>query len=74
MLTVESQSREARLWLVNININRFFDIHAIRAIPELHNTSISRLEDCPLQCTDQNKTYEFKRYILLNVLNVDMAT
>ena len=35
---------------------------------------ISRLEDCGLQCTDPNKMYEFKRDILLNVLNVHMAT
>jgi len=33
-----------------------------------------RLEDCGLQCTDPDKMYEFKRGILLNVLNVDMTT
>jgi len=27
-----------------------------------------------LQCTDPNKMYEFKQDILLNVLNVHMAT
>jgi len=32
------------------------------------------LEDCGLQCTDPNKMYEFKRDILLHVLNVYMAT
>jgi len=37
-------------------------------------TYIFRLEDCRLQCTDPNKMYEFKRDILLNVLNVHMAT
>jgi len=33
-----------------------------------------RLEDCRLQSTDPNKMYEFKRDILLNVMNVHMAT
>jgi len=37
-------------------------------------TYIFRLEDCRLQYTDPNKMYEFKRDILLNVLNVHMAT
>jgi len=37
-------------------------------------TYIFRLEDCRLQCTDPNKMYEFKRDILLNALNVHMAT
>jgi len=35
---------------------------------------ISRLEDYRLQCTDPNKMHEFKRDILLNVLNAHMAT
>jgi len=37
-------------------------------------TYIFHLEDCRLQCTDPNKMYEFKQHILLNVLNVHMAT
>ena len=37
-------------------------------------TYIFRLEDCRLQCSDPNKMYVFKRDILLNVLNVQMAT
>jgi len=37
-------------------------------------TDIFWSEDCRLQCTDPNKMYEFKRDILLNVLNVHMVT
>jgi len=37
-------------------------------------THIFRLEDCRLQRTDPNKMYKFKQDILLNVLNVQMAT
>ena len=37
-------------------------------------TYIFRLEDRRLQCTVPNKIYEFKLDILLNVLNVHMAT
>jgi len=37
-------------------------------------TYIFRLEDGRLQCTDPNSMCEFKRDILLNVLNVQMAT
>jgi len=37
-------------------------------------TYIFQLEDCPLQCIDPNKMYEFKRNISLNVWNVHMVT